>query len=362
MKFYASIQVLRGLAALGVVLFHVSDMLHRYSDGGGMFCRLSSFWFTGAAGVDLFFIISGFVMVQSTASIAGQPGAGKQFLVRRSIRIMPLYWLFSGIMLLLVLLPSTLSGQFFSLEYTVKSFLFIPALNPVSGLDLPLLPQGWTLSYEVYFYLLIGLLLCFPQRIIFPLITLFFLVSIAGGVVLGGLVFLHEYPLLKVVTSPLLLEFILGSLLAWFMGKTNRQPGKSVWPGMLLLSGGLGLLYFSTFLQQNIVVPYRVIFWGLPMLAVAGGAVILERYTKRSWYAPCLQHMGDSSYATYLSHIFVILALSTLLKKGFIPQLLCNDLLAVITVILCLMVGSLTRLYPERYLSEMVSGKISGKS
>jgi len=78
-RYYSSVQILRGIAALAVVFFHVSEMLIQYTDGHGLFSRFSSLWYTGAAGVDLFFIISGFVMVQSTRGMFAQPGASKVF-------------------------------------------------------------------------------------------------------------------------------------------------------------------------------------------------------------------------------------------------------------------------------------------
>jgi peptidoglycan/LPS O-acetylase OafA/YrhL len=130
------------MAALAVVLFHVSDMLMQYTDRHGVFCRFASIWHTGAAGVDLFFIISGFVMVQSTQGKFQQNGSSKEFMLRRLIRIVPLYWLYTSVMLILVLLPFTLKNHDFSGPYTVKSYLFIPAFNPANGLDLPLLAQG----------------------------------------------------------------------------------------------------------------------------------------------------------------------------------------------------------------------------
>ena len=156
---FSSIQILRGMAALFVVFFHVSEMLLQYTDRQGIFCRFASLWHTGAAGVDLFFIISGFVMVQSTRDKFQKNGSSSEFMLRRIIRIVPLYWLYTSVMLVLVLLPFTLKNQVFSGWYTVASYLFIPVLNPASGLDLPLLAPGWTLSYEMYFYLIFALLL-----------------------------------------------------------------------------------------------------------------------------------------------------------------------------------------------------------
>ena len=207
---FVSIQVLRGFAALGVVLLHVVQMLEQYTAGDGPLCRLGVLLHTGAAGVDLFFVISGFVMVQSTKHLFQRPGSSKRFLIRRAIRIVPMYWIATLMMLVLVLLPFTLKGEHFSLGYTLRSLLFIPTSNPASGADLPLLPQGWTLWYEVYFYLIFAVSLRLPARWALPALVLFLTASSVVGAVLTP-----THPLLRVVTSQLLLEFSLGCLLAY---------------------------------------------------------------------------------------------------------------------------------------------------
>ncbi len=164
-RIYTSIQVLRGFAALAIVFFHISEMLLRYTDGTGLFCTVSPVCHVGASGVvDLFFIISGFVMVESTRHMFQQKRASLTFFTRRLIRIVPLYWFYSTLMLILVLLPFTLQSSVFSATYTLKSFLFIPALNPANHLPLPLLPQGWTLWYELYFYILFSIFLFLTEE------------------------------------------------------------------------------------------------------------------------------------------------------------------------------------------------------
>ncbi len=340
-RHYYSLQILRGMAALSVVLFHVSDMLVQYTDRHGLFCRFASMWHTGAAGVDLFFIISGFVMVQSTRTRFQQSGSSWDFMVRRLIRIVPLYWLYTSVMLILVLLPFTLKGQVFSGLYTVKSYLFIPAFNPASGLDLPLLAQGWTLSYEMYFYVIFALLLRFQERFLLPAISTLFFLSVMVGLLLET-----QNPILKVLTSPLLLEFVLGCHLARLVNKRNI-PSRICYS---LIAGGLAALFFSRNLGFN--VELRLIVWGIPAFFLATGCVFLEK--NGIGFIPgrqLLTMLGDSSYSTYLTHTFVVLCFSTMLKRKLIFHGVHNDLLVVGSVIACLLVGYISYMYFEKSFS-----------
>jgi exopolysaccharide production protein ExoZ len=343
-RHFSSIQILRGMAALAVVLFHVSDMLIQYTDKHGVFCRFASMWHTGAAGVDLFFIISGFVMVQSTQGRFQQIGSSKEFMLRRFIRIVPLYWLYTSVMLILVLLPFTLKNQVFSGLYTVKSYLFIPAFNPANGLDLPLLAQGWTLSYEMYFYAVFALLLCFHQRFLLPAISTLFFLSAAIGLWLGT-----QNPILKVLTSPLLLEFVFGCFLARLVDARNI----STWICCGMIACGLTALWYSQYLDHN--VELRLVAWGIPAFFLTAGCVFLEKNgTGRFAKRPILTALGNSSYSTYLIHTFIILCVGTMLKRNVILHVVPNDLLAVSSVIVCLIAGYLSYIYLERNFSRIL--------
>lgn len=348
-KYYSSIQVLRGIAALSVVFFHVSEMLLQYTDGNGLFCKLSSLWYTGAAGVDLFFVISGFVMVQSTRGMFGQKGASEAFIRRRLIRIVPLYWFYTSIMLVLVLLPFTLRGQVFSWIFTFKSFFFIPAFNPSNGLDLPLLPPGWTLSYEMYFYLIFSLLLCFHKRFLLPVITAIFFFSAFAGQWLQV-----QNPIIKVVMSPLLLEFVFGCYLAYLVNR--REISSRIC--FLLIGGALLALFLVCGIKVDNQT--RFIFWGMPVFFLMTGLVFLE---KRGTLFPSslLRLMGDSSYSIYLSHVFIVLCVSTLVKRKTHFHALPNDILASCTIMSCIIIGYLSYRYIEQNVSRVLVPRFCGE-
>jgi exopolysaccharide production protein ExoZ len=343
---FFSIQILRGMAALAVVFFHVSEMLLQYTDRQGIFCRFASMWHTGVAGVDLFFIISGFVMVQSTRGKFQQSGSSAEFMLRRIIRIVPSYWLYTSVMLVLVLLPFTLKNQVFSGLYTIASYLLIPVLNPVSSLDLPLLAPGWTLSYEMYFYLIFALLLRFHERFLLPAVSLLFFISASIGVWLGT-----QNPIVKVLTSPLLLEFVLGCYLARLVD--TRTPSNVFC--YVMIACGLVALWCSQDLHNN--VELRFIVWGIPMCILTAGCVFLEKNGKAAFIGRhLLTALGDCSYSTYLTHTFIILCASTLLKRRIVLDSVPNDLLVIGSVSLCLLAGYLSYIFFERNFSRKLLG------
>jgi exopolysaccharide production protein ExoZ len=154
---FLGVQILRGLAALVVMLQHDSvAMAERAFDPSLRFD-----W--GPCGVDVFFAISGFVMVLVTAGSWGRSGAAEPFLIRRLIRVVPPYWMSTAFKVLLLLAMPTLAlSTVLTPWHVISSFLFIPdsALGPV-------VMVGWTLCFEMLFYLLFaGVLLMRGQPVV----------------------------------------------------------------------------------------------------------------------------------------------------------------------------------------------------
>ncbi|MCW5202675.1 acyltransferase [Desulfobulbus sp. US4] len=339
---WQSIQVLRGIAVILIICFHTWEMLIAYAGEGGAGRLSDGFWRAGASGVDIFFIISGFIIVHSTRGKSQSVKSCRLFLQKRAIRIIPLYWIYSCFFLLLVLCPFTLKNTVFSLQHTILSFLLIPAINPVTGLDLPLLPQGWTLSYEVYFYLFFGILLTQKKQFILPSLTLFFVLSVCVGFFIET-----ENPIIRVVLNPLLLEFVCGSYLAY---KIYSISITSRFCYFMILTGGISLLLAGFF---RLPVDYRVISYGIPCSLIILGLVCLEK-NESVLFPQIFIKLGDSSYSIYLSHIFVILIFSTLLKRQIIPIYLTHTHIAVLTVFSCLFVGYCSYVLLEKKLYEIL--------
>lgn len=169
---FISIQVLRGFAAMMVVAYHAIDMANERFALGWRFGA------AGEAGVDVFFVISGFVMIVAAQKTGAQDA--HRFLLKRFIRIYPLYWFWTTVKLVLLLtIPAAAVSAVLDPAHLAASYALLPWTN-ADGKIYPFLVVGWTLSYEIFFYLCMAaaLALRLPIR---RTVTLLFLVLIAVG-------------------------------------------------------------------------------------------------------------------------------------------------------------------------------------
>jgi exopolysaccharide production protein ExoZ len=262
-----SVQILRAVAALGVLVAHMF---------GGV----------GQFGVDLFFVISGFIIVYSMERYYSRPGASLAFARKRLIRIVPMYWIATAVLLAHVLLTyPSLSAANMSVQQIVASLLFVPWAAP-SGAVVPVHGVGWSLNYEFFFYVL------FAGAVILPRIQAVLAVTV---VLVAGALFTAIYPLplpLGYWFQPIVLEFIMGMGLALLFRTGFQLPG---WARAALVGLAIGAL------ALNLGLP-RVLIWGLPAVALVAAAV-LGTDVPRVWG---LSRLGDASYSLYLLHPFVL--------------------------------------------------------
>lgn len=263
MPHYLSIHYLRAVAALMVATYHI------FTSFAFMFTGLPyASWLKG--GVDIFFVISGFVMVTSTS---GRTVAPRAFMADRIFRIVPLYWVATLAMM------GRVSGQW---ELKIKSLLFIPAINPKFGKIDPILEPGWTLNYEMWFYALFALTLFARERHRLPLLaSLFGMLALAGALTDGGTLF-------QFYTRSIILEFIAGMAIARF---SLRAPAIAVPVGFAMMA----LLH-----GQPVD---RLISLGLPATLIVAGALNCEEKLPDWAWARLL---GSASYAIYLFHLMTL--------------------------------------------------------
>jgi exopolysaccharide production protein ExoZ len=278
-----SIQLLRGFAATAVVFHHYYDPLNDLGAARH-----------GAAGVDIFFVISGFIM----ATVAGNR-SWDEFLTDRVCRIYPLWFV--------AVLP-----WFFLQPNGLGVILTSITLWPVWGhVDKPALVVGWTLSYEMLFYVVFALGLAMRR----PLVPFL----IFGGLIVLELIF-RNVPLLSFIGSPMALEFLAGVLLA-------KVPARPRLGAALMVAGLLGLaLSPSTFFETMYGTPVfaRVESWGVPAVMIVYGALSLEPLLDLPGLAfPLL--LGDASYSIYLFHLLLVHRLSGWLV-GMVAALLFGTL------------------------------------
>ena len=221
-----NIQALRGVAVLSVVFFHLLMIERKY---GGSKTILPEFFQFGMFGVDLFFVISGFVMFTVTRGRFQIPKHALRFLYHRVARIYPTYWVYSVLVLIVFLLkPTWVNNSQGNQVNILSSFLLLPSQT------LPLVMVGWTLIHEMYFYLVFFIIfLLISER---HLVYAIFIWGIC--VALLNLNAESSSPALAIISHPLTFEFLGGCILASIYYKKEIKIKNSI----LLVLAGLSLL------------------------------------------------------------------------------------------------------------------------
>ncbi len=277
----SNIQILRGIAVLMVVFSHISQTLNQYE------LELNSQYISyfGSLGVDIFFIISGFIMVVVTQNKFKNYLNVKNFLFSRFSRIYPLYWIYAFTAFFISV--GDLNYRF------IETLFLLPQKNTV-------LAVAWSLIYELYFYLIFALFMLFISE------RFLLLVSISWGIIM--MLFFHftnidnEY--FKVATSPLILEFIIGIIIANYYLKLNNN----IYISFIILFFHIVIIYifkqifiinsfwFGYFIEHSLVASFIVFVF----LMFKDGSSYLNK---------SIEYIGDISYGIYLSHIFQLIVL-----------------------------------------------------
>ncbi len=287
------LQVMRFVAAALVLCTHATFYYHE---------RVSAdlaVWHFGEVGVPIFFVISGIVMVLSAQALEPGPPGAKAFILRRIVRIVPLWWFAVSIKVAVALAhPDVVNHNHFQLDYAIKSYLFIPYFNELHAV-VPLHGVGWTLLHEVFFYLLFSLALLLRRH---PAAwTSFVIIGLWG---LGQ--FVHfDNPFWVVASHSANLQFVIGMATGSLLLASARRPAWRTWAAgaLVVLAAGLQMAHLH---------------WGAhymyPVLALtAAGTLALG---SREWRgARPLEKLGDSSYSLYLFHPFIAPAAVIVLSR-----------------------------------------------
>ena len=332
------LQILRGLAATAVIIHHTLE------ESNGAATAFSPNWLTtsGASGVDIFFVISGFVMLYTSFPMVRPPISPGSFIVRRATRIYPLYWICC-----LAMLGIWLAGFLQHHLPTSSTLALSLALLPSSAL---ILGVSWTLVYEVYFYGIFAITL-FSRRAVVSATATTALIAILG--VTSG-----TFPagtIQNFLANPIPCEFALGLGLAIGFRRLGaigrRWPISSAWaiPGCVLLA--LAPLYVTHVTTAGLPGWPRVFAWGLPAALVV--AAFLAVGAPRTAFQRGLVFLGDASYSLYLAHIFVMAGYGFILRAEFISQA-PQIAIAPVVVLLAMTFGAVVHLAVEKPLLRMV--------
>jgi len=287
-----ALQYLRAIAALIVVYSHAAIQIGEWE---------ALLPYTGAYGVDIFFVISGFIMVYITKPT----DTPVNFLVNRARRVVPLYWFFTLLMgVILFTLPSLFKTGEFSWLALLQSLFFIPHYslqNP--EFVWPIVAPGWSLNYEMYFYLLFAISLGFAQK--------FRVAFIAAAITLIWAIFNitgSTAAIPRFVADPTVFEFIAGMLLALAWKRGFELSNATAW---VLFLAGFALATLAPESVQK--TPDTIQHWlgiSIPSTMIVAGCLFIKVPVSKFGLM-----LGDASYAIYLSHIFVLGALRAMVPS-----------------------------------------------
>ncbi|MFG1283247.1 acyltransferase family protein [Xanthobacter autotrophicus] len=295
LTYLVNVQILRFFAAALVVFAHVGvEVGNVAARTGRAFEEIGLIdW---GLGVDIFFVISGFIMYYMMHDRFGAPGAPADFLRRRLIRIVPLYWICTTLMLAsLLAAPQLINNNGLDLKHIVASYTFIPWPR-ADGELFPILSLGWTLNYEMLFYALFAVALLLPRRAGLGALGAMFILLIAAALLAPDRFFL-----LKFWGNPIIGEFLLGTCIAALFLNGRRLSG-AVALGLVVAGIALALAFFQTAAYEHV---WRLVTGGIPAALIVAAAV-LGPALRENGLARALALGGDASYALYLTHPFTI--------------------------------------------------------
>lgn len=341
------VQALRVFAALAVVLYHAQHDAQSLAAHFGIAYQRSHLlpW---SAGVDVFFVISGFIMVYTSRKLFATVNGPRVFLTRRIARVVPIYWAIITVYLVIgQLVPAALNRDAPGLVEIMTSYLFIPYPQP-NGVVHPVYALGWTLNYEMFFYVVFaGALLLERQRAVLAVAAVLF-----GLVTLGG--FLQAPPVpIWFWSEPIVLEFAFGMALALLAEKgcLLRPTGR-----LGLIAVALLLLHFNLAKPGGALVLPQVLAYGVPAAILVAAAVLGPVSLAWPGVEFSVAALGDASYALYLVHPFAIRALRELFAYSGLATALGLEAFVIFAVLAAVILALFVCQFVEKPMTQVVRG------
>jgi len=347
-----TIQALRGIAVISVIIFHLMTIEIKY---GGIKTIIPSIFHFTMFGVDLFFVISGFIMIMVTQGKFQQLHHTMSFIYHRVSKIYPTYWFYTLLILaVFVVKPSWVNSAQGNQMDILSSMLLYPSDT------LPIVMVGWTLIHEMYFYVIFSFLLLFvPER------------KMPIALILWGMLILVLYSLfpnsnvlIQLISHPLTIEFIAGGLLAIIYNRKNVNIKSTYLLMLAFLSFILSLIGYLTYVEiSNVVEPlhwWRIAIFGIPSVLITYLLINAERngYTVNKY----LVRIGNSSYSIYLSHILTLSAVGRVWQSFATEGIIDNIIMIPILLIFSILAGMLGYVMIEKPLHRLTRKSIQGRS
>jgi exopolysaccharide production protein ExoZ len=303
-----SIQALRAVAAVGVIFTHAITRIGiTFPDKAhDSFLTRPGFLTIGDSGVDLFFVISGFIILYVHRSDFEKARAPLYFMAKRIFRVVPIYWFLTTVTVFLLAFAPQLFRTHYSgidVPWIVGSYVFLP-IPPPTGAAGPVIGVGWTLNYEMFFYCAFAVALLLSRTIGLQLVFL-----VLGALVIIGSLLQPANLFLSFATDWLLLDFLLGMAIAWRL--LSRGP--------ISLASRYAFLLVGTICLATTIVwtppesgPLRFFLWGIPTALI----VFAASSSRGSASPPArfLSILGDASYSIYLFQFFALPAWARMMQ------------------------------------------------
>jgi peptidoglycan/LPS O-acetylase OafA/YrhL len=339
-----SLQVYRAIAAIMVVLYHITDLSQKRFD----YTFLGSIFSFGYVGADFFFVLSGFIILYVHRQDIGCPQQLRGYLVKRFIRLYPIYWLIASAKILMIfLLPSLAKSYETDPWYLIRSLLLIPQQK------LPIIGAAWTLSYEILFYLLFGLMIFLGGRWAFGVMTAWTGIILSSFILtLTGLVEFSHLPFMRFFLNERNLEFILGCLAAYLV-----VHGRIKFGGGIAFAGAILFALFAGYLNKNGEPFSFTLTFGLASFLLVVGSASVEMQREIKW-PKLLTFLGDASYSIYLTHVMFINIFTVIFTRLQFVTLIGPLLATLLMVVLAITGGSFVYLFLEKWLISTLRRKL----
>lgn len=353
LKTFQSILLLRAIAAIFILLFHITSVVQTRFNYRFLF----GFFETGHYGVDLFFVLSGFLLYITYKKRFGKKEEIKRYLFRRFIRIYPAYWILCLSILLLYFFwkPLFVQGNIYDIWYFFSVFSIFPHGPEITS-------PVWYLKHQIFLYMFFTLFFIIKrQEIIMKLIAVYVFA------IFGYLYIVHVIPFPKVIYdftsiwfSPYVLEFIIGLFIGWLSNKYFFNLKISLY---LIIYGFFLLIFFHNFFHFLLKSDYYVnslrwVTYGVPFACIILGLVKYESQ-RPVWIPSVVLAIGKSSYIIYISQMVIIQSIFTktadMISKDA-SKVVLNSI-SIITILLTIAFSFLFYTYIEKNVVNMLQKK-----